>query len=272
MHQFLSPYSRICNQCTFAMCPTFLVWRWQRHRRGWCLNVSSLGWCICIIISKFLPIFLCSFGTVRVLVVICAHLVSLFHVWCFCPPDTLASKTRLYSYHTDFPKNILYMGCFTTISLSCNFRCGSEIGVLAIYESVHKNMCSQSELVQCTWCLIFEILLGVSICIALHLGQCRTTRYKVASNGNLAISMQLCIFSLEFIYFHQAAISCNGGPCKICTQLVCYMQHLHRQMHNLCTLHYCILLVQSNLQHPSIALCTPLWRCISQLQAAWYMV
>ena len=36
--------------------------------------------------------------------------ISLFCVWCFCPPDNLASKTRLYSYHTDFPNNFLYMG------------------------------------------------------------------------------------------------------------------------------------------------------------------
>ena len=33
------------------------------------------------------------------------------------------------------------------------------------------------------------------------------------SNANLAISMQVCTFAHEFIYFNQAAISCNGGPC-----------------------------------------------------------
>ena len=48
--------------------------------------------------------------TVGVLVVICAHLLGLFYVWCFCPLDNLVFKTHLYSYHTDFPNDFLYVG------------------------------------------------------------------------------------------------------------------------------------------------------------------
>ena len=85
--------------------------------------------------------------------------------------------------------------------------------MLTVYESGHKNTCLQAELVQCTWCLMFATQWGVSICIALHLGQCSTESYKFAFNAILAISMQVCTFALEFIYFNQAAISWNGGPC-----------------------------------------------------------
>ena len=60
---------------------------------------------------------------------------------------------------------------------------------------------------------MFAILFGVSICIALHLGQCSTATCKFAFNAILAISMQVCKFNHEFIYFNQAKISCNGGPC-----------------------------------------------------------
>ena len=55
--------------------------------------------------------------------------------------------------------------------------------------------------------------LTVSICIALHLGQCSTVRCKFASNANLAVSMQVCTFAQLLIFFYQAAISCISGPC-----------------------------------------------------------
>ena len=71
-----------------------------------------------------------------------------------------------------------------------------------------------------------------------------------------------------FILTRQQYPAMAGPACKICTQLVYYAQHLHQQMHNLCALHHCTLLVQSDLQCPSIALCTPLWRCTTQLQAS----
>ena len=41
------------------------------------------------------------FGTVKVLVVICAHILGPFYVWCFYSPDSLVSKTCLYSFHID---------------------------------------------------------------------------------------------------------------------------------------------------------------------------
>ena len=78
---------------------------------GWGLDASSLGQYIRIIVSKFLPIPLSSFGTVGVLVVICAHLLSLFYVLCFYSLEKLVSKTCLYNYHTDFP-NIFCMWVF----------------------------------------------------------------------------------------------------------------------------------------------------------------
>ena len=71
----------------------------------------------------------------------------------------------------------------------------------------------QAELVQCTWCLLFATLWGVSIPIALHLGQCSTASCKFAFNAILAISMQVWTFAYKFIYFNQAAITCNGRPC-----------------------------------------------------------
>ena len=60
---------------------------------------------------------------------------------------------------------------------------------------------------------MFAILFGVSICIALHLGQYSTASCIFAFNAILAISMQVCIFALEFIYFNHAVISCNSGLC-----------------------------------------------------------
>ena len=60
---------------------------------------------------------------------------------------------------------------------------------------------------------MFEILLGVSICITLHLGQCTMVRFKFVCNADFAVSMQLCIFAYELICFNQVAISCNGRPC-----------------------------------------------------------
>ena len=60
---------------------------------------------------------------------------------------------------------------------------------------------------------MFEILLGVSICITLQLEQCSTARFKFASNADFAIAMQICTFAPELICYNQAAMSCNGGPC-----------------------------------------------------------
>ena len=57
------------------------------------------------------------------------------------------------------------------------------------------------------------MLLGISICITLHMGQCRTSRLTFASNVDFAIAMQVCIFAHELIYFNQVAIFCNSGPC-----------------------------------------------------------
>ena len=61
-----------------------------------------------------------------VLVVICAHLVGLFYIWCFCLPGKLVSKTYLYSYLTDFPKNFFVFGSFTS-----NFHCTVFLGTAA---------------------------------------------------------------------------------------------------------------------------------------------
>ena len=60
---------------------------------------------------------------------------------------------------------------------------------------------------------MFAPLLGVSICITLHLRQCSTARFKFASEVDFAVNMQVCISTHELIYFSQVAISCNGGPC-----------------------------------------------------------
>ena len=74
------------------------------------MNVSSLGQSICIIVSEFLPIILHSFDTIWVVVVIYAHLLGLFYVWCFCPLDNLAFEIHQYNYHTDIPNGDLYIG------------------------------------------------------------------------------------------------------------------------------------------------------------------
>ena len=180
---------------------------------GWCLSKSSLGRCIHIVIFKLLPIPLSSFGVVKVLVVICAHLVGLFCAWCFCPPGNLVSRTYLYRYHIEFPNSFLCMGVFFFFLLSCAFGCSRKIGVLTVCGAGYKNINLQVELMQCTYCLIFETLLVVSICITLHLGQYSMARFKFAFNANFAISMQVCTFSHGLLYFNQAAISCNGRPC-----------------------------------------------------------
>ena len=60
---------------------------------------------------------------------------------------------------------------------------------------------------------MFAILLGVSICIALYLGQFNTASCKFAFIAILAISMQVCSFAHEFFFLNQAVISCSGGPC-----------------------------------------------------------
>ena len=90
--------------------PFFFWWKWQGHQKGWCLDISSLGQYIHIVISGYLPILLCSFDTVGVLVVICARLLSLFYLWCFCPQNNLVLETCLHNYHIDFPNNFLYVG------------------------------------------------------------------------------------------------------------------------------------------------------------------
>ena len=59
---------------------------------------------------------------------------------------------------------------------------------------------------------MFATLWGVSICIALHLGQCSTASCKLVFNAILAMSMQVCTFAHEFIDLNQVAISCNGVP------------------------------------------------------------
>ena len=132
------------------------------------MNISSLGVCICVIISKFLPILLYSFDIFRVMVVIYAHLLGPLYVWCFCPLDNLVFKIYLYSNHTVFPAFFVY-GCFKSFLLSCNFGCSSAIRVLTVYESGHRNTYFQAELVQSTLCLMFSILFDILICIALHL-------------------------------------------------------------------------------------------------------
>ena len=59
---------------------------------------------------------------------------------------------------------------------------------------------------------MFAILLGVSICITLHFGQCSTERFKFVSYAEFAVTMQVCTFSHKIIYFNRTAISCNSGP------------------------------------------------------------
>ena len=144
--------------------------------------------------------------------VICAHLLGLFCVWYFCPLYILVSKIYLYSYHVGFPNVFFVCGCFTSISLSHNFRCSRKNGMPTVCKSRRKSICLQSDLVQCTKCLIFATLLGISICIILRLGQYSMARFKFAFNADSTITMQVCTFKHELIYFIQAAISCNGGP------------------------------------------------------------
>ena len=63
-------------------------------------------------------------------------------------------------------------------------------------------------------------------CINMHcfaLGTMQHSKFKFASNANLAISMQVCTFAHELIYFNQAEISCNGGPCLQDMYSVCVL-------------------------------------------------
>ena len=55
---------------------------------------------------------------------ICAHLLGLFYIWCFFPPDNLVSKIHLYSYHIDFPNNFLCVG------VSQAFHCPVVLGAV----------------------------------------------------------------------------------------------------------------------------------------------
>ena len=67
---------------------------------------------------------------------------------------------------------------------------------------------------------MFATLLGVSMCITLHLGQCSMVRFKFVSNADFSIAMQVCTLAHEFICFNPAAISYNSGPCLQDTYLV----------------------------------------------------
>ena len=84
--------------------------------------------------------------------------------------------------------------------------------------------------------MIFAILLGVLICITLHLGQCSMAKFKIASKAHFAIAMQVCAFAHELICFNQATIYCNGGTCLKDTYPVCV---LHSTCISRCTISLC---------------------------------
>ena len=60
--------------------------------------------------------------------VICAHLIGPFFVWCFCPSDDLVSKICLYSYHTVFPDKFLCVGVLQIFCCPVVFGPAAKLG------------------------------------------------------------------------------------------------------------------------------------------------